>query len=212
MNTSTKAPHPRSVQLVITEKVPVVPPHFSIAETSTYLAEHIKGFDSIDYLYIVDGNKKLRGVLSIKDVYRHDGHIKISDIAKKTPFVTVSPTGDQEEAAYKAVRNGIKAVPVVDENQIFYGAVTHDAVTRILHREMREDVLKLAGIRRGHVVFDDVMTTPLIQAVKRRFPWLFVGMIGGLLAAKIIGFLNILLRKTLSLPHLFLLWSILPTR
>src|SRR3990170_77167 len=183
----------------MTNQVPVVALDDTLANTSSFLSRHIKDLEFISYIYVVNDDKKLAGVFSHRDLYLHPRETKVEKICKRSPLITVSPTSDREEAAYTALQNNIKAIPVVDENKIFLGAVISDALLSILHKELREDILQFAGIHKVHVAVDNILEIPLLQAIKHRFPWLLIGLAGGLLAAQIISQFEQTLEKNLLL-------------
>lgn len=179
--------------------VPMVARSFSIRDTSHFLSERIKSFKTIDYIYVLDDAKKLIGVFSIKDLYRMSSETSVEKICFHTPLVSVLPTSDQEEVAALALQYGLKSVPVVDEVGVFLGVIPHDAITAIVNRELREDILQLAGVHRAHAEFDNILDISLFDSVKHRLPWLLVGLAGGLLAASIIGYFETALEKNIIL-------------
>lgn len=179
--------------------VPAIDRSFSIEDTSRFLSERIKSFKTIDYIYVLGDAKKLVGVFSIKDLYRLSPETKIEKICCRTPLVSISPTSDQEEVAALALQHGLKAVPVVDEGGVFLGVIPHDAITAIVNKELREDILQMAGIHKGHAEFDNILDISLFDSIKHRLPWLLVGLGGGLLGASIIGYFELELEKNIIL-------------
>lgn len=186
----------RSIIHKITDSVPVVPPQFSLAATQDYLARYIKNFETIHYIYVVGEEKKLLGVFSIKELYRLPPETSVSSVMKRD-LVTVHPHSFQEQTADLALEHAIKAMPVVDERGVFHGVVPSDTILRILHRELRDDVLQMAGIHRSHLEYDNVLTIPLWTAVRHRILWLVIGLLGGIIAAKIIAQFAATLEKNL---------------
>jgi magnesium transporter len=104
-----------------------------------------------------------------------------------TELVTVRPHADQERVVHLALAHNLKAVPVVDKNGGFLGAVLSGTLLQTLYREVSEDMLRLAGIKRSEAMFDNVLKIPLGRSLEHRLPWLLLGLLGGLLAAGIIG-------------------------
>lgn len=170
----------------LTDKVPVVPVSFTFGETQLYLQSHIGEFDTIDYIYVSNSEGKLAGVFSVKEMYLHPPSAPVSSIHKKAPLVSATLKSHPEEVANLALQHGIKAVPILDEQGKLLGVVPHDSIKRTLYRELREDILHLAGVTRGHFAFDNIFEISLFRSVKHRLPWLIVGALGGLLIAQII--------------------------
>lgn len=183
----------------LTSKVPVVPAVYTLAQAQVYLAENSDQLDTIDYIYVVDAQGKLGGVFSIKEMYQHPPTTPVSQISRKA-LVTARVDTDPEEIGYLALKRGIKAIPIVDEEHKLTGIIPHDTITKILHKELREDILLLAGVHRtNHEVLDNIMEIPLVRAVRHRLPWLIVGTLGGLLIAQIIAQYEETLRDNLVL-------------
>lgn len=179
--------------------VPVIDRSFSIGDTSRFLSERTKNFKTIDYIYVLDDAKKFMGVFSIKDLYRLSPETSVEKICCRAPLVSVLPTSDQEEVAALALQHGLKAIPVVDEGGAFLGVIPHDAITAMVNKELREDILQMAGIHKGHAEFDNILDISLFDAIKHRLPWLLVGLGGGLLVASIISYFESTLENNLVL-------------
>lgn len=182
----------------LTAKIPVVPVTFTLGDTQSYLLSHKGQFDTIDYIYVADPDGKLVGVSSIKDIYRNPASTKITAV-KKLLLVTATLKSHPEEIAYLALRHGIKAVPIIDAQGKLLGIIPHDSINRILYRELREDILQMAGVSRGHVAIDNIFEIPLLHSVRHRLPWLIIGMGGGLAIAQIIGQFEETLRNNMVL-------------
>jgi magnesium transporter len=179
--------------------VPTVPAGHTLAETQSYLLSRHGQFDTIDYIYVTGADGRLAGVFSIKELYHHPPSTNVDSVCRKSPLVTAGAKAHQEEIAYLALRHGIKAVPIVDEQGRLLGVVPHDGVNKILYRELREDILHLAGVTRGHSAFDNIFEIPLLKSVRHRLPWLVVGALGGVAIAQIIGRFEATLSKNLIL-------------
>lgn len=173
--------------LGLTAKIPMVPVTFTLGETQSFLFSHKGEFDTIDYIYVTDAEGRLSGVFSIKDLFRHSLSAAVGSIYKKMPLVTAHIKSHPEEIAYMALKNGIKAVPILDDQGKLLGIIPHDAINRTLEKELREDILYMSGISRRHLAFDNIFEISLIQSVRHRLPWLVVGTLGGLAIAQIIG-------------------------
>ncbi|TSC68306.1 MAG: Uncharacterized protein G01um101466_490 [Parcubacteria group bacterium Gr01-1014_66] len=176
----------RSVAHKMFDRVPVVPDNFTIGETNDFLKTHIHEFETINYIYITDDTKKLKGILSVKDLFRKNPDVPVL-LQAHQDLVVIYPETEQREAASLALRHNIKAVPVVDHEGKFLGAVTGDQILEILNREFREDVLRKAGIRRSHMMMDNILEIPLWTGIVHRLPWLLVGLGGGIVAAGLIA-------------------------
>lgn len=171
---------------IMTTLVPVVDIDEDIKGIEKLLIKDADKFDSINYVYVVNKRKKLAGVASIKEIFRQKKDIKIRRIMTSELIVSRSST-DQEKIVYKALKYKIKAVPVVDKNGYFLGVVQSDDILRVLHKETEKDIFQMAGVLNSKGNFDNIMNISIFKSFIHRFPWLFVGLLGGLLIAKIIG-------------------------
>lgn len=186
----------------MTAKVPVAREQDTINDVRNTLRK-AKELETINYIYVLDSDRKLVGILSIKDVFHQSEHTRVGEVCKKTSLVTIHPEADQEHAAYLALKNNIKALPVIDGDHHFLGVLPSDAMLSIVHREMHEDALHRVGIHHYGVhhkqAFDSVLDIPIFQSCKHRIPWLGIGLFGGIFIAKIIGFFEHTLEQNLLL-------------
>lgn len=171
---------------MMTKNVPVACLNDLIGDIEKLIVNNAGRFDTINYIYIVGQRKKLKGVISIKELYRQEKKAAVKKVMKKDP-ITARANTDKERVAYKALHNNIKSVPIVDKNNNFLGVVQNDNIMKTLYEESREDMLQLAGVHSPREDFDDITRMPVAISLRHRFPWLFVGLIGGMLIARIIG-------------------------
>ena len=183
----------------MTPRVPRVTPDRTIGDVRRMLEREAAQIDTLHYVYVVDDSGIFTGVISIRDVFRQPPDTPVGEICRRENLHVVHPAAHQERAAYLALRNGIKAVPVVDHDHVFLGAIPSDALLRILYKETHEDLLRRSGVHAGHPLFDNVLTLPLKTSILHRLPWLLLGLLGGLFAAQVVGFFEDTLSKNLIL-------------
>jgi len=141
----------------------------------------------LNYIYIIDRERKLAGVLSLKDVFQKSEESKIENLMAKD-VIKARPHTDQERVAILALRHNLKSVPVVDKRDIFLGVVPSDVILEILHSENVEDILRFAGISKRGATLNETLQAPVSVLTKIRLPWLIFGLFGGLFAAQIVTF------------------------
>lgn len=169
----------------MSRKVPVASESVSIGDVEKVLRKDASQFDSISYVYVVGKKNVLRGVISVREVFTARKRTKVADLLK-AELVSVRPYTDQERVAMLALSRGIKGVPVIDSSGVFLGAVTGDAILRILNEEAKEDILRFGGVL-PHPGYDSVLHTPFVTSLVNRLPWLFFGLAGGIAAAGIVN-------------------------
>ena len=125
-------------------------------------------------IYVVDGNEKLIGRLSLKDLITSNSNRLIKNIyIPKVDSVDVTEKGD--EIAKIMSKYDLEAIPVIDENKQLLGRITIDDIVDFIKDEADEDYLIAAGVQ-GDVEADD----SIFELTRARLPWLFLGLIGGL--------------------------------
>ncbi len=125
-------------------------------------------------IYVVDGNEKLIGRLSLKDLITANSNRLIKNIyIPKVDSVNVTEKGD--EIAKIMSKYDLEAIPVIDENKQLLGRITIDDIVDFIKDEADEDYLIAAGVQ-GDVEADD----SIFELTRARLPWLFLGLIGGL--------------------------------
>lgn len=182
--------------LEIAKKVPICYSNQKISEVKDRLFENMKDFDTIDYLYILTKNSKLKGVLSIHELFKapSDSLVRKHFIAQ---VIKAHPDTDPERIVQLALNNNIKAVPIVDKENTFIGVVASDNIIDILNKESQEDFMHIEGILPGDTYLQKEVS--VFKNFVLRTPWIIVGLFGGLFAAKIIGSFESVLEKELML-------------
>lgn len=136
----------------------------------------------VTYVYAVDGQKKLKGVLSMRELILADPKEKVSDIMNTDLKGVCSPQEDSEKVALLMGELNLYDLPVVDDQGRLLGIVEHDDVIDILQDEATEDFQKLVGAGADEAIHDH-----LFFSVRRRGPWLFVNLLTALLGATVIS-------------------------
>lgn len=143
--------------------------------------------DFVYYCYLVDSQERLLGVVSLKQLILHPPEISVQQIAH-FDIKTIKTTEDQEVAAniFRKYFN-LLAMPVVDEHEVLQGIITLDDVVDIIDEESSEDIYLSSGISIEQIDEKNLLTGPMINAVKARMPWLAVTMFGQFFATLIIA-------------------------
>src|SRR5690606_1341810 len=141
-------------------------------------AENVTRVHSI---YVVDDQGMLKGRLSLKDLLTAPAKAHISDVyIPKVDYVNVNEK--PEEVAKIMSKYDLEAIPVVDEIGRLVGRITIDDIVDVIIEEAEKDYQLAAGLS-GDVEADD----SIWLLTRARLPWLFLGLLGGLGAAAIMG-------------------------
>jgi len=178
--------------------VPVFLVSDEILKVKKYFLDNSEKYSTISYVYLVDKKRILKGVVSIKKILNAKKNIKLSDIMSQD-LVYVHPENDRESVVVLALKNNIKAVPVLDANGKFLGVVPNDKILEIAYKEWHEDILKRSGVHQAEILVDNVMELSIAKLFRHRFPWLFVGLLGGIFSAQVVGFFEDTLQKNIIL-------------
>ncbi|MFD0992651.1 magnesium transporter [Tenacibaculum geojense] len=146
-------------------------------------------------IYVVDDEGKLQGRLSLKDLLMASTKAKIEDVyIPKVDFVNVHDYA--EDVANVMRKYDLEAIPVIDELGVLVGRITIDDIVDVIKEEAEKDYQLAAGITQDVDSEDNVLAL-----TRARLPWLFLGMVGGLSAASIMGVFQDAMDKS---PILFL--------
>ena len=136
-------------------------------------------------IYVVDDNQKLIGTLSLKRLLITKSKIAIKDITN-TEIISVTVSEDDENVANIMNKYNLVVIPVVNEDDVLVGRITIDDVMDVVKEEAEKDYQMASGITEDVESSDSVW-----QLTRARLPWLIIGLIGGVLGAKIIGLFDI---------------------
>ncbi len=136
-------------------------------------------------IYVVDNNDILLGTLSLKKLLLTDAKTIISEIYKED-IIMVNANEDNEEVGNIMNKYDLIVLPVVNDLGQLIGRITVDDVMEVIKEEAEKDYQMASGISEDVESSDSVWTL-----TRARLPWLLIGMIGGLLGAKVIGIFDI---------------------
>jgi magnesium transporter len=101
--------------------------------------------ETIYYVYVVDDQRRLLGVVSLRDLILAPRQKLLSDLMERN-LVTVKVTDDPEKVAQDLTRYDLLAVPVVDDQQRLVGIITYDDVIDVVVSEATEDVHRMGAV------------------------------------------------------------------
>jgi magnesium transporter len=148
---------------------------------------------SVLYLYVVDDQRALRGVVPIRRLVSAPSERPVGELMVSDP-VSVHADADQEEVAQVVARYDLLAVPVTDVDGHMLGVITVDDVIDVITEEATQDMYHLAGLSEEDRVFT---TAP--QSVRRRLPWMVVNLATCFLAAWVVGLFERTLEQVVAL-------------
>lgn len=147
---------------------------------------HIKktGLDkeTINTCYVIDENRKLEGIVSLRKLILHESEVLIKDMMN-TKIIAIDTGMDQEEIADLFKKYDLLAMPVVDKENRLVGIITIDDIVDIIEQENTEDMQKMAAMQPSE---EEYLKTNVFTLAKHRVIWLLVLMISATFTGNII--------------------------
>ncbi|WP_027962934.1 magnesium transporter [Halalkalibacillus halophilus] len=171
----------RTAGSIMTTEYIVVNQNMSIKDAMHHLRREAPDAETIYYIFVVDDDKKLVGVISLRDLIIAEDDWQVKDMMSER-VVYVPVTEDQETIAKLMRDYDFLALPVVDYKDHLLGIITVDDILDVMDEEASDDYSKLAGVT-------DMNRTDqsAIEAAKKRLPWLIILLFLGMITASLIG-------------------------
>lgn len=189
---------PETAGRVMNNRYVWIPSHYTLAEAIDKLQHFAEIAEYLNYLYVIDDEKRLVGVVSYKDLILGDPSEKVED-AMFNRVLKADVYTDQEDVAKLITRYNFVSLPIVEEDNRLVGVVTVDDVIDIVIQEANEDIEKFSAS--GKAI--DFRTNPFVSAY-RRLPWLilllFIGLISGGIISRFEATLESVVALTFFMP------------
>lgn len=138
--------------------------------------------EMIYYLYVIDSENRLSGVLSLRQLIVNPPEKLLKEIMS-TEVIFVTDSADREDVANIVAKYDFMALPVVDEQRQLVGIITFDDVIDVIQDEATADMYKMAGTTELLSTEDSV-----IKSAKARLPWLLITLVGEMFSGVVIAF------------------------
>ena len=154
--------------------------NLSIISAVKEMRKQAEEMEEVYSIYVVDDSEKLLGLLSLKKLLTTSSSTKVSDVYN-SKIQYVKDTESAEEVARFMQKYDLFEVPVVDSLGKLVGRITVDDVIDFITEEAEKDYQLASGISQDVDASDTIF-----QLTKARLPWLFIGMVGGLIGSKVL--------------------------
>jgi len=152
--------------------------------------------ENLNYVYVVDDDGVLVGVLPLHVILFADPDALVLDVAKKEfPYAVAGE--DQEKVAQIFEKYDVLALPVVDENHVLIGRITADDILDVVREEATEDMFRLAGLSDEDDLSESVATT-----ARRRGMWLAVNLLTAIAASLVVSLFEATISQIVALAVL----------
>jgi magnesium transporter len=140
------------------------------AEAIAAIRNLVDEAETVNYVYVVDDERRLLGVLSLYRLLLSRSEAPVVELMAPTT-VRVRASADQEVAARLLTDRNLLAIPVVDDADHLLGIITEDDVADVLEAEATEDIERLGGSQPLNIPYR-LSSVPLL--VRKRVVWLLV--------------------------------------
>lgn len=155
--------------------------NWGVATCIREMRKQAMDLDEIYYIYVVDDDNVLLGILSLKALLLASASTKIKDVFDDE-VRSVQADTPSEEVAQIMEKYDLIVLPVIDSIGRLMGRITIDDVVDVIRDEAERDYQLASGIT------TDVETTDSPSRLSRaRLPWLIIGLLGGIVVAAVIG-------------------------
>lgn len=159
----------------------VVNENWSMPKCIDEMRKQAEEMAEIYYVYVVDNEDRLKGVLPLQKLITNPSVSKIRHVMKKDP-IAVRDSDSIEEVTETIEKYDLVALPVIDSIGRLVGRITIDDVMDEVREQHERDYQLASGISQDVETSDNIFTQ-----TAARLPWLLIGMIGGLSNSVILG-------------------------
>ena len=155
-----------------------VPSTYTSQECIDFLRESAPDAETLYYLYVIDDEGRLKGVVSLRDLLTSPSGETVEDFMYRN-VVSVNVDDDQELVADTMSHYNFLALPVVDDANLIRGIITVDDTIDVLREEAIEDLSHLGGL--------ELAEAGVTHSLRSRLPSIFIILIGGIAAALLLS-------------------------
>lgn len=162
--------------------------NLNVAQAIRHIRAEAVDADSIYYIYVLDDQQKLVGVLSLRDLFLSRDSAVVEDIMVEN-VKSVNDYDDREEAVKLVSKYNLVAIPVTDEDGELKGIITVDDILDVMEEEASEDMYRFAGstVHERDVAENEKATfkEQVVSCVRSRILWLVLILLLSLLTSYI---------------------------
>lgn len=158
--------------------------YMNVEQSFSYIRAHGVDKETIYICFVMDGERHLEGVVTIRDLLMNPYETKIQDIMDIN-FIKAVTTDDQEEVMDLFNKYDLICLPVVDHENRLVGIVTVDDVVDVMEEEATEDFEKMAAMLPSDKPY---LKTGIFELAKNRIVWLTVLMVSSMITGGILTY------------------------
>jgi magnesium transporter len=156
----------------------------TVDEAISYLRRDARAREkTVYYVFVVDNEEHLLGVVSFRDLLVAQGDKLVRDIMR-TEVISAPEDLDQEALSKLFMRHHLLMMPVVDAEGRIKGVVNLNDIVDVVQEEATEDIQKLGGVQ---TLEQPYLQVPLLRMIRKRAGWLAALFLGEMLTATAMG-------------------------
>ncbi len=159
----------------------IVNENWTILTCLKEMANQADAVDEVYYVYVIDNDRKLKGIVSLKQMLLSNNATTVKTIIEDD-IIWVNTSTPGEEVAQIMEKYDLVAIPVVDSLGRLVGRITIDDIVDFIREEAERDYQMASGLT------DEVEARDKVLYITRvRLPWLLIGLVGGIFGALVLG-------------------------
>jgi magnesium transporter len=159
-------------------------PDMTVDEAISYLRRDARGREkTVYYVFVVDSEEHLLGVVSFRDLLVAPGDKLVRDVMR-AEVVSAPEDLDQEALSKLFMRHHLLMMPVVDAQGRIKGVVNLNDIVDVVQEEATEDIQKLGAVQ---TLDEPYLQVPLVRMIRKRAGWLAALFLGEMLTATAMG-------------------------
>ena len=164
---------------IMTPEVTTVTEDMTVEQVIAFLRSEAAEHESIYYIFVVEDDRRLTGVVSLRDLIMSSPEAEVRDIVMRD-VITADADDDQEDVAETMSKYDLLALPVIDETGKLLGIVTVDDALEVMEEESAEDLALATGSVRK-------LETGALGWLGHKSSWLVVWLVLGVGASLILS-------------------------
>jgi magnesium transporter len=152
-----------------------LPGSLSAGEALDRLRLQAPNSETIYYVYLLDDQRRLMGVCSLRDLILAPRHTLLRDLMNREA-VSVLASDDREKVAQEMARYDLLAIPVLDDQTRLVGIVTHDDIMDVVVEEATEDVHRMGAVA---PLGENYLEAGFLTIWRKRVGWLSLLFVAG---------------------------------
>lgn len=162
-------------------EVLAVPADLSVAAALDFVRAHIDAPETVYVLPLVDGTRRLLGVVGLRELLGADPAAGVLEISTKA--IRAQAVEGREDVVRRFLKSRLLAMPIVDSEERLLGILTIDDAMAILAAEEDEDVARTGG---SEPLEQSYLSVPIRKVARSRVVWLVVLAVSAILTVQVL--------------------------